>query len=246
MFVSKNDIENIVGTKINSIEIYQTAFTHRSALKQYSVKTSYETLEFLGDAVLSFVITKYLYDTYSEEQEGFLTKARTKIVRGKTLAQISESLGLDRLILMDDKGIRNHWNKNPKILEDVFEALIGAIYIDLGILHVKQFITRTILSHPIDLNDDNFKDIVMRWCQANKYQLPVYLVRSYSQLQFTIDMYICNQCVAQGIGSTKKQAEQDAAEKVVRMWKLNEYNAHPNTRDFSNGSMGSSEIPCVV
>jgi ribonuclease-3 len=246
MFITQNDIENIVGTKINNIEIYQTAFTHRSALKQYSVKSSYETLEFLGDAVLSFVITKYLYDTYSEEHEGFMTKARTKIVRGKTLSQISESLGLDRLILMDDKGLRNQWNKNPKILEDVFEALIGAIYIDLGILHVKQFISKTILSQPIDLGDDNFKDIVMRWCQANKYPLPVYIVRGYAQLQFTIDMYICNQCVSFGVGSTKKQAEQDAAEKVVRMWNLSQYNAHKNEGDFGNGSVGSAEIPCVV
>jgi ribonuclease-3 len=220
MFMMKEDVEKLIGTKINSIEIYQNAFTHRSALKQYSVKSSYETLEFLGDAVLSFVITKHLFDTYSEEQEGFLTKARTKIVRGKTLAKISESLGLGDLILMDDKGLRNNWNRNPKILEDVFEALIGAIYIDLGILHVKQFIMKTVLSQPLDLEDDNYKDIIMRWCQSQKYDLPIYTVRSFENQQFTIDMIICGQYVSFGCGTTKKQAEQDAAEKIVRSWNL--------------------------
>ncbi len=220
MFVAREDVEKLIGTKIHSIEIYQTAFTHRSALKQYSVKSSYETLEFLGDAVLSFVITKHLFDTYSEEQEGFLTKARTKIVRGKTLAKISESLGLGDLILMDDKGLRNNWNRNPKILEDVFEALIGAIYIDLGILHVKQFITKTVLSQPLNLEDDNYKDIVMRWCQSQKYDLPIYTVRSFENQTFIIDMIICGQYVSYGTGTTKKQAEQDAAEKIVRSWNL--------------------------
>jgi ribonuclease-3 len=220
MFVTREDVEQLIGTKINSIEIYQNAFTHRSALKQYSVKSSYETLEFLGDAVLSFVITKHLFDTYSEEHEGFLTKARTKIVRGKTLAKISESLGLGDLILMDDKGLRNNWNRNPKILEDVFEALIGAIYIDLGIIHVKQFIVKNVLSYPIDLVDDNYKDIIMRWCQSQKYDLPVYQVRSFENQEFIIDMIICGKYVSYGQGTTKKQAEQDAAEKIVRSWNL--------------------------
>ena len=220
MFVTREDVEQLIGTKINSIEIYQNAFTHRSALKQYSVKSSYETLEFLGDAVLSFVITKHLFDTYSDEHEGFLTKARTKIVRGKTLAKISESLGLGNLILMDDKGLRNNWNRNPKILEDVFEALIGAIYIDLGIIHVKQFIMKNVLSAPIDLVDDNYKDIIMRWCQSQKYDLPVYQVRSFENQQFIIDMIICGRHVSYGQGTTKKQAEQDAAEKIVRSWNL--------------------------
>lgn len=229
MFVSRETIEKLVGTKINSIDVYQNAFTHRSALKQYSVKSSYETLEFLGDAVLSFVITKHLYDTYSEEHEGFLTKARTKIVRGKTLAKISESLGLGDLILMDDKGLRNNWNRNPKILEDVFEALIGAIYIDLGIIHVKHFIMKKILSTPIDLVDDNYKDIVMRWCQSHKYELPIYRVRSFENQQFVIDMFICDKHVSYGFGTTKKQAEQDAAEKIVRSWNLDVYNAYPGS-----------------
>ena len=214
--IDREKIENIIGARIKNIDLYQVAFTHKSALKQYSVKSSYETLEFLGDAVLSFVITKHLFDSYTEEQEGFLTKMRTKIVRGKTLCEISSSIGLDEFILMDDKGMRNQWFKNPKILEDVFEALIGAIYLDLGIIYVKQFISKYILSRPLDIHDDNYKDIVMRWCQANKYDLPVYIVTLFKNSIFRVELFINGIYISSGEGKTKKDAEQCAAEIFVR------------------------------
>ena len=130
--IYKTDIEALIGTKINTIDYYQTAFTHKSALKKYKINESFETLEFMGDSVLGFVITKFLFDQYKDRQEGFLTKARTKLVRGETLAEIARKLNLDKWILMDDKGMRNGWNKNTKVLEDVFEALLGAIYMDIG------------------------------------------------------------------------------------------------------------------
>ena len=139
--LSRDKLNSLVGTKINNIELYQRAFTHKSALKRYSGLTgSYETLEFMGDSVLGFIITKHLFDQYEKHQEGFLTKARTKMVRGKTLCEISKILGLEKLILMDEKGERNGWNTNEHIMEDVFEALVGAIYLDLGMVHAKQFV----------------------------------------------------------------------------------------------------------
>lgn len=240
--IDRNVIENLVGTKVTNLDVYQTAFTHRSALQQYSVKSSYETLEFLGDAVLSFVITKYLFDTYSEEQEGFLTKIRTKIVRGKTLSIISQSLGLDSLVLMNDKGMRNNWNQNPKILEDVLEALIGAIYIDLGIIHAKQFIIKQILSKEINLDDDNYKDIVMRWCQSQRFPLPAYVVHSYVNQEFCVHLYICDRYMSQGSGKTKKDAEQSAAEYVIRTSALDTFNESTGAGNSQLWSMGSPEV----
>jgi len=83
--VNRSSIEKLVGTKINDLSLYQKAFTHKSALKQYDeFEHSYETLEFIGDSVLGFVVTKWLFDRYESQQEGFLTKARTKLVRGET------------------------------------------------------------------------------------------------------------------------------------------------------------------
>src|SRR5210317_1677879 len=164
MFVSKEQIEQLIGTKVKDLTLYQKAFTHKSALKEYEqFNESFETLEFMGDSVLGFIITKFLFDRYESRQEGFLTKARTKLVRSETLADIALKMGLNNMVLMDEKGMRNNWNNNPKILEDVFEALVGAIYMDLGLLHAKEFVLR-IYNNPnfIDLNaimvDDNFKD----------------------------------------------------------------------------------------
>ena len=172
MLVDKNTIETLVGTKISNLDLYERAFTHKSALKEdETLSGSFETLEFIGDSVLGFVITKFLYDRYEDKQEGFLTKARTKLVRGETLAKIATKMELYKWIKMDEKGMRNEWNHNPKILEDAFEALIGAIYMDMGLLHAKEFILR-IYNDPSFVNmdsimvDDNYKDHLMRYCKS--------------------------------------------------------------------------------
>jgi ribonuclease-3 len=217
-FLTKERAEQLVGTKIKNLDLYQRAFTHKSALKEYEQFTeSFETLEFIGDSVLGFVITKFLFDRYESRQEGFLTKARTKLVRGETLAKIASVLKLDELVIMDEKGMRNNWNENPKILEDVFEALIGAIYMDIGLLHAKEFVLR-IFQDPafVDMNsimvDDNFKDKLMRHCQIQNWPLPEYRVAAHHEGLFYIDIYINNGFVARGVAKSKKQAEQNAAQ----------------------------------
>ena len=210
-------IEKLVGTKIGDLSLYQKAFTHKSALKQYEdLEQSYETLEFIGDSVLGFVVTKWLFDRYESQQEGFLTKARTKLVRGETLAAIARKLQLHDMILMDEKGMRNKWNNNTKILEDVFEALCGAIYMDLGLLHTKEFILR-IYEDPafVDMQcllvDDNFKDHLMRYCQTNNYPLPEYRIADHTEGVFVIDAYVKDRFLGRGWAKSKKQAEQNAA-----------------------------------
>lgn len=217
-FIDKVRAEQLVGTKIKNLDLYQKAFTHKSALKEYEQFTeSFETLEFIGDSVLGFVITKFLFDRFEKRQEGFLTKARTKLVRGETLARIANALGLNELVIMDEKGMRNGWNNNPKILEDVFEALIGAIYMDIGLIHAKEFILR-IYQNPklVDMNsimiDDNFKDHLMRHCQVNNWPLPDYRVSAHHEGLFYIDIYINNTFCSRGVAKSKKQAEQNAAQ----------------------------------
>ena len=210
-------MNTLVGTKVKSMELYQRAFTHKSALKRYSGLTgSYETLEFMGDSVLGFIITRYLITRFPDEQEGFLTKARTKMVRGKTLCEISKLMGLDKLILMDEKGERNGWNTNEHIMEDVFEALVGAIYLDLGMVHTKQFIFAAFDRMEVSLKDDNYKDQLMRWCQALKYPLPDYQVSGQMNGQFFISVFVDGMNCGSGFASTKKQAEQNAAQIVLK------------------------------
>jgi ribonuclease-3 len=232
-FLTKERAEQLVGTKIKQLDLYQKAFTHKSALKEYEQFTeSFETLEFIGDSVLGFVITKFLFDRFEKRQEGFLTKARTKLVRGETLARIALKLGLNELVIMDEKGVRNGWVNNPKILEDVFEALIGAIYMDIGLIHAKEFILR-IYQDPklVDMNsimiDDNFKDHLMRHCQVNNWQLPDYRVAAHHEGLFYIDIYI-NECFcSRGVAKSKKQAEQNAAKayfQIMEQLKNYDYN----------------------
>ncbi len=209
-------IEALVGTKINDPSFYIRAFTHKSALKRYrGLSGSFETLEFMGDSVLGFVITKWLFERYEQQQEGFLTKARTKLVRGATLASIASKMGLQHLILMDEKGSRNGWNMNEKVLEDCFEALVGAIYLDLGILYAKNFVLRAFEKH-VDLDecihtDDNYKDRLMRYCQANRMELPEYPFSVSPGGHFTVTACLNGSSMGNGTGKSKKEAEQKAA-----------------------------------
>ena len=218
--LDKDALQKLIGVKVNSVAVYQKAFTHKSALKKYSLTESFETLEFIGDSVLGFVITKWLFDRFESRQEGFLTKARTKLVRGETLARLATQLGLAEWILMDDKGIRNGWNRNPKVLEDVLEALIGAVYLDLGLVYAKQFVL-DLFETRVDMAclhvDDNHKDQLMRWCQSKKYELPVYEILSHDAGVFTVTVTVNG--VVSGVGSAKnkKQAEQHAAEQCNKI-----------------------------
>ena len=215
--LSRDQMNALVGTKIKNMELYQRAFTHKSALKRYSGLTgSYETLEFMGDSVLGFIITKHLFDLHEKEQEGFLTKARTKMVRGKTLCEISKVLGLDKLILMDEKGERNGWVTNDNIMEDVFEAMVGAIYLDLGMVHAKNFVLNSFTKVQTSLVDDNYKDQLMRWCQALKYPLPEYRMDGQINSNFCISVLVDSMPCGCGYATTKKQAEQNAAEIVLK------------------------------
>lgn len=213
---ARDKIEQLVGTRIKNPDVYRKAFTHKSALKKYKLTESFETLEFMGDSVLGFIITKMLFDQYESKQEGFLTKARTKLVRGATLAQIAKKMGLTDWILMDDKGIRNGWNHNEKILEDVFEALVGAIYMDIGFIHAREFVL-SIFRNPEFVNmecimvDDNFKDQLMRYCQTNRFDLPFYNCVTGDDNTFYVTIFIQNHEFGRGTGKTKKQAEQNAA-----------------------------------
>jgi ribonuclease III len=215
--LSKARIEALVGTKIKNLNLYIRALTHKSALKKYEIlKDDYETLEFMGDSVLGFVITKWLFDKFEKQKEGFLTRARTKIVRSETLAGFAREMGIGDLVLMDDKGMNNGWNNNSKILEDCFEALVGALYLDLGMIAARDFILNIIENAHISLEDDNYKDQMMRYCQASKFPQPEYIVLSLNRGIFTVKLIMNGQTCGHGSASTKKQAEQNAAQMALK------------------------------
>lgn len=208
-------IENLVGTKINDISLYMRAFTHKS----YNKELHYERLEFIGDSVIKFIVTKYLFEKFPHEDEGFLTRARTKIERSETLAGFARTLGFHEYILMDEKGLRNAWNTNSKILEDVFEAFIGAIYLDKGMVYARDFVLNVLNTHHVSFDDDNYKDQIMRFCQAHKYDPPVYTTESKNNI-FETMLYINNRYMGKGYGKTKKMSEQEAAKMSIKVNRL--------------------------
>lgn len=136
--------DNGLGIKVNDITVYQQAFIHRSYLKTANrerpdpkcvplQETCNETYEFLGDTILSSVIGTYLYDRYyTQENEGFMTKTRTKMVRGTTLGQLAKQLGFGEWIVISQHVEDEDGRNNIRILEDLFEAFIAAIYLDNG------------------------------------------------------------------------------------------------------------------
>lgn len=219
--MDRSKIEKLVGTKVKNLSLYTRAFTHKSALKKYKLESDNETLEFMGDSVLGFVITKYLFDKYEDRKEGFMTRARTQLVRSQTLAGFAKMLNLGDLILMDDKGIANNWNNNTKVLEDCFEALVGAIYLDLGMVHAKNFILDVIQNSGFKFQEDhNYKDQMMRYCQANKIPLPEYCVSDNIGGTFGVTLMVDGMVWGCGYASTKKQAEQNAAQIAIKTMKL--------------------------
>ena len=220
--VNREEIENLLKIKIRKISFYQEALLHKSAMKQYNASRCNERLEFIGDSVLNLIVTRYLYDKYENEAEGFLTKMRTKLVSGKSLSMLASSINLNEHIRMNTKAIKHNWNENPRILEDTFEAIIGAMYLDMGLLQTKNFIIEKIEKY-INIEtlteDTNYKDKLMRLCHSKGYELPVYELKEETghnnTKTFKIGIHIEGELVGEGTGKTKKDAEQSAASNVI-------------------------------
>ena len=221
--VTREDIRTFFTGQVQNVSHYVTAFVRKSALKEFPhLGDSYERLEFIGDSVVNFIIGKYLFDRYPTKKEGFLTRIRTKIVSGKCLCEISRALGLYHFVFMDHKGIRNGWNENDRICEDVFEAFVGALYLDLGLVAARDFViscTERFIDFEMVVHDTNYKDILMRWTQATGIPLPEYAaeeVRRQGMRMFEVACIVDGVESGRGLALSKKDAEQMAAMHALR------------------------------
>lgn len=212
-------LEALLGFKVLDFSKYVSVFTHKSAMK-VTQGDSYERYEFIGDAIINFVVAKLLFDMYPRADEGFLTRIRTKLVSGKCLSQLAWHLGLHNFIIMNQRSMRHGFNTNPRILEDVFEALVGCIYLQSGMVTAKNFLL-SVLQRYVDFNDilrdTNYKDGLMRYAQARGMPLPEYVVvtsASSSSASFVVHVSLEGR-VGRGAGASKKQAEQEAARDLL-------------------------------
>lgn len=219
-------LERIIGSDIGNPFIYIRALRHRSILvdENYSATDSYERLEFLGDAVLDLIVTEIIFDKFTEENEGFLTKLRAKLVNGDTLARYARELELNSLLVLGERVQGQGIEFSKSVLADIFEALIGAIYLDLGYETVSGFVQKVIEEY-IDFDEivdtlDNYKSLLLEFAQAEKMAIPEYNLVSESgpghDKTFVVQVVVDNRPMAEGTGKSKKKAEQQAARRALK------------------------------
>lgn len=206
--------------KFKDESLLKQAFTHRSYLNEAKEKIeSNERLEFLGDSILSFVVSEYLYKTYPQFKEGTLTNLRSLLVNTKSLAKAAQELDFGKLLKLSKGEEESKGRENQSLLADCFEAFIGALFLDQGIEDVKSFLKKTLLSKAEDLVKQNvFKDpksLLQEHVQSQKKPSPTYKVLSEKgpahSKTFTVGAFVANVLEGQGEGRSKQEAEGNAA-----------------------------------
>jgi len=214
-----------IGITFDDITLIQQALTHRSYLNEhrdYSLDHN-ERLEFLGDAVLELVVTRYLYDNYSNP-EGELTSWRAALVCGEMLAKVSQALGVDEYLLMSRGEAKDTGRARQYLLANACESIIGAIYLDQGYDAAKDFITKNIIVHIDEVLKEKLyldpKSHFQEMAQEKENTTPSY--REISETgpdhdkHFVVGAYIGSELVAQGEGKSKQEAQREAARAALK------------------------------
>lgn len=220
-----NSLQEILGYRFTNIALLETALTHRSCLNQPGVTESYERLEFLGDAILEMLISVYLFNKYPDKMEGYLTAARSAIVRTESLSEISKINHFNDYIKMSKGEEATGGRKNSSILEDVIESLIGALFLDGGQEQAKNFFEKFILPNARDIIALNQlkdpKSMLQEKVQARGLISPVYRTIGEIGLDhdktFEVVVMVENKELATGKGKNKQDAEQKAAQKALEL-----------------------------
>ena len=202
--------------KPKDLSLYKTAFSHSSYVNEHKIKNDYERLEFLGDAVLDLVLADYLYNHF-KESEGEMTKARATYVCENANYQYAVGLELNKYILVGHGETKGGKMPKKAIVADIFEALMGAIYIDLGYATARNVILNIIVPY-IENPDINFfndyKSCLQEFVQTEQKSLEYNLVKEEGpahEKKFTMNVMIDGIVYGEGVGSSKKEAEQEAA-----------------------------------
>ena len=198
------------------MSLYKNAFSHSSYVNEHKAKNDYERLEFLGDAVLDLVVADYLY-THYKETEGEMTKVRASYVCENANYCYATGLGLSKYILVGHGEQKEGGNLKKAIVADIFEALMGAIYIDLGFSTVRNVILKVVVPYIENPNVTFFSDYkssLQEYVQTEQKSLEYKLVNEEGPAhdkRFTVDVVIDSIVYGTGIGTSKKEAEQEAA-----------------------------------
>lgn len=226
-------VTEIIGFKPKKIHYYKKAFTHRSLNKrdESGNAVNYERMEFLGDAMLSAVIASHLFKEVPGGNEGYLTRMRSKIVSRKHLNELGKDLGLLQHIQTnigkDQFGVNIHGN--------LFEALVGAIYLDRGYRYCEKFIYERVIDPYVDIEQlegtvISYKGLLIEWCQKEKldFNYEVYEDTGKDEMKhFAVKLRIGGRVVAKARATSKKKAEEKASKRAYYVFQ----NRIPNEAD---------------
>lgn len=213
-------IEKIIGFAPIDITHYENAFTHRSHNKidRHGNAQNYERLEFLGDAMLGSVVAAHLYREVPGGDEGYLTKMRSKIVSREHLNELGKDLNLIQFVM--SKIPKQNFGEN--IHGNIFEALVGAIYLDRGYNFCEKFIHKQVIEPYVDIPKlegkiISYKSLLIEWCQKEKKQFHYDVFDDDgkdSQKYFGVKLYIEDKIVSKARATSKKKAEEIASKRA--------------------------------
>lgn len=219
----KNIAEKL-NIKFKDLSLYSQAFIHRSYLNEVRVNSaSNERLEFLGDSILSLVVSNYLYLQRGQDSEGELTNLRAYIVKTKSLAEASKKLDLGKYLHLSKGEEISGGRENPQLLANTYEALLGAIFLDQGLEIVKKVIFKTLLSlfekeiksGPPKDSKSNLQEIVQeKFKESPQYKIIQTKGPDHAK-EFVVGVYIKGKEMGRGMGSSKQVAEEQSAQEAL-------------------------------
>ena len=214
------ELKELLGFRPKNIDFYKTAFIHRSIkiLDKDGNPINYERLEFLGDAMIGSIIAAFLFQMVPEGNEGYLTQMRSKIVSRNQLNNLGKELNLIRFV----KSSISKTRMGQNIYGNIFEALIGAIFLDRGYAYCKKFIDKKVIDRYIDIpalenKITSYKGIVIEWCQKTKKKL---VFETYedsgneSIRHYSVKLSIDGKSMSKGRATSKKKAEEIASRRI--------------------------------
>lgn len=211
---------SILGYVPNDINLYIMAMTHSSSSHSGCKKLSCnERLEFLGDAVLSSVISDYLYSNFEKEREGFLSKSRSNLVCRETLNELAVDIGIEKFLTVCGLPYQH----NSYVYGNAFEALVGAIYIDKGYKQCRRFLLDRVFSHHLDVEamvrlDKNYKSRLIEWGQKRHSDVEFRLVSEELRKEgayFVSEVYVDGLLCGTGDGFSKRESQQKASRQAL-------------------------------
>ncbi|EKD68103.1 MAG: hypothetical protein ACD_48C00077G0008 [uncultured bacterium] len=219
-----DELQSTIGVTFQDKELLQHAFYHRSYLNEAKhIKESNERLEFLGDAILSFLTSQFLYTTYPTYPEGVLTNIRSSLVKTKSLGESAKALGFGDLLFLSHGEEESGGRNNMSLLADSFEAFLGAIFLDQGIDCAKQFLTSYLFPKTMGIVETksylDFKSLLQEIIQEDTKLSPTYQVAKsegpdHNRL-FYIEAFIGDKKLGEGKGKSKQEGEQAAAQNAL-------------------------------